>query len=68
MNCDVGYRLGSETILLWLWYRPTATALIRSLAWELPYATEAAKKKKKEKKKERKRKAFNVHSAFLDKF
>jgi len=25
-------------MLLWLWYRLVATALIQALAWELPYA------------------------------
>ena len=30
--------------LLWLWCRPVATAPIRPLAWELPYATDAALK------------------------
>ena len=28
--------------LLWLWLRPVATAPIRPLAWEPPYAAEAA--------------------------
>ena len=37
-------------------YRPAATALIRPLAWELPYAAGAALKSKKKRKKERKRK------------
>ena len=32
--------------LLWLWCRPVAVALIRPLAWELPYATGAALKSK----------------------
>ena len=50
-------------MLLWLWYRPAATAPIRPLAWEPPYAVSAALKgqktekkggKKKKKKKERK--------------
>ena len=36
---------------LWLWYRPVATACIRPLAWELPYALGAALKKKKKKTK-----------------
>ena len=36
--------------LLWLWCRPEATALIRYLAWEPPYATGAALKRKKKKK------------------
>ena len=38
-------------MLLWLWYRLVATALIAPLAWEPPYATGAALKKKKKKKK-----------------
>ena len=57
MGCGVGLRRGSDPKLLWLWYRPAATALIRPLAWELPYATGATlekagktKKRKKEKK------------------
>ena len=33
---------GSDPILLWLWHRLVATAQIRPLAWEPPYATEAA--------------------------
>ena len=41
--------------MLWLWRRPAATASIRPLAWERPYATAAALKKRKERKgKERK--------------
>ena len=38
-------------VLLWLWCRSAAMALIRPLAWELPYAAGAALKKKKKKKK-----------------
>ena len=59
MSCGVGCRPGSDPALLWLWHRPAATALIRPLGWELPYATGAATektKKKKKKKKERKEK------------
>ena len=33
--------------LLWLWCRLAATALIRPLAWEPPYAAGVALKKKK---------------------
>ena len=33
--------------LLWLWRRPAATALIRPLAWEPPYATGVALEKTK---------------------
>ena len=45
MSCGVGCRCGSDLALLWLCCRPEATAPIRSLAWELPYATAAALKK-----------------------
>ena len=34
-----------EPVLLWLWCRPVATAPIRPLAWELPYAKGAALKR-----------------------
>ena len=44
MSCDVGLRCGSDLALLWLWCRPAATALIRPLAWEPPYALGAPKK------------------------
>ena len=40
-----------DPVLLWLWYRPAATALIGSLAWELPYAASVALKSQKKKKK-----------------
>ena len=42
-----------DLALLWLWCRPAAVALIRPLAWELPYAIGAALKRKKEKKKKK---------------
>ena len=38
-------------IALWLWCRPGATALIRPLAWEPPYAVGAALKRPKKKQK-----------------
>ena len=38
----VGCRRGTDPALLWLWHRPAATALIRPLAWEPPYAAGAA--------------------------
>ena len=38
MSCGVGRRHGSDPALLWLWRRQAATALIRPLAWEPPYA------------------------------
>ena len=46
MHCGVGRRCRSDLVLLWLWRRPAAVALIWSLAWELLYAVVAALKKK----------------------
>ena len=45
MSCGVGHRHTLNPAWLWLW--PEATALIRPLAWEPPYAVDAALKKKK---------------------
>ena len=42
MSCGVGCRRGSDPALLWLWLWLAATALIRRLAWEPPYAMDAA--------------------------
>ena len=50
MSCGVGRRHSSDPKLLWLWRRPAATAPIRPLAWEPPYAVSVVQKKKKEKK------------------
>ena len=50
MSCAVGHRRGLDPELLWLWHRPAATALIRPLAWEPPYAAGAALEKTKKKK------------------
>ena len=46
MCCSVGRRCGLDLAWLWLWCRLAAAALIRPLAWELPYATGVALKKK----------------------
>ena len=54
MSCGVGYGHSSDLALLWLSYRPVAVALIRPLAWELPYAIDAVIRSKKKKKKEKK--------------
>jgi len=54
MNCGVGHRRGSDPELLRFWHRPAATALIRPLAWEPPYAAGAALEKTKKKKKDKK--------------
>jgi len=50
VSCGVGCRRGSDPTLLWPWCRPAATALIRPLAWEPPYAAGAALEKAKKKK------------------
>ena len=50
MSCGVGRRHGLDPELLWLWLWPAAVALIRPLAWEPPYAADAALKSKKKKK------------------
>ena len=49
MSCGVGRICGLDPELLWLWRRPAATALIRPLAWEPPYATGVALKRPKKK-------------------
>ena len=54
MSCCVGCRRGSDPPLLWLWRRPAATAPIRPLAWESPYAAGAAQEMAKRQKKETK--------------
>ena len=54
MSCGVGHRRGSDPMLLWLWYRPVATALIRPLAWEPPYAAREALEKAERQKKKKK--------------
>ena len=51
MSCGVGCRGDSDPVLLWLWCRPVAVALISLLAWESPYAEEAAVEKAKRQKK-----------------
>ena len=59
VSCGVGCRHGSDPMLLWLWRRLVATALIRPLrplAWEPPYATGADLEKAKRQKKKKKRK------------
>ena len=47
MSCGVGCRLGLDPVLLWLWRRLVAMALIRPLAWESPYALGTALEKAK---------------------
>ena len=50
VSSGVGHRCGSDPSLLWLWCRPAATAPIKPLAWEPPYAMGAALKKVKKTK------------------
>ena len=50
MSCGVGHSRCSDLVLLWLWHRLAATAPIRSLVWEPPYAAIVALKRQKQKK------------------
>ena len=47
MSCGVVCRHGLDPALLWLWCRLAATAPIRPLAWEPPYAVGGALEKAK---------------------
>ena len=47
----VGHRCSSDLVLLWLWRRLVATAPIRPLSWEPPYAVDAALKKRQKRQK-----------------
>ena len=60
MSCGAGCRCGLDPALLWLWCRPAATAPIRPLAWELPYAEGVALKRQKKKKKRKKKEITEV--------
>ena len=51
MSCGVGYRYGSDPVLLWLWCSLVATALIGPLAWKPPCAAGMALEKAKGQKK-----------------
>ena len=56
MNCGgcgvVGCRCSSDPMLLWLWHRPAAMALIRPLALELPCVVSVVLKKQASKQKQ----------------
>jgi len=60
VSCGVGCRRSSDPVLLWLWRRPVATAPIRPLAWESPYAAGAAQRNSKKTKQTNKQKKNNV--------
>ena len=63
MSCGEGNRLSSDPALLWPWCRPAASALIRPLAWELPYAEGAAQEMaKRQKNKTKQNKTSNKDS------
>jgi len=53
VSCGVGCRRSSDPALLWLWCRLVATAPIRPLAWESPYAAGAAQEIAKRQKKKK---------------
>ena len=53
VSCGVGHSCGTDLTLLWLWRRLAATALIRPLAWEPPYAVGVALEKTKTKNKKK---------------
>ena len=75
MSCGVGCRRGSDPALLWLRRRPVATAPIRPLAWEPPYAAGAAQEiattttdKKKDKRQKNKSKKRLLSLLFLSRY
>ena len=53
MSCGVGPGCSSDPELLWLWSRLAASAQIRSLAWELPFALGATLKVQNKKNKQK---------------
>ena len=55
MSYGIGHRCGSDLALVWLWHRLVATAPIRPLAWEPPYAMGVAIEKGKNTKKKKKK-------------
>ena len=64
MSCGVGRRCGLDLVLLWLWYRMAATAPIRPLAWEPPYAAGVALKKTKDKRQKKKKTKLKIELPF----
>ena len=62
MSCGVGCRGGLDPELLQLWFRPVATAPIRPLSWEPPYAVGAALEKTKRQKKKKKKKEVKTNN------
>ena len=60
VSCAVGCRCSLDLVLLWLWRRQVATAPIRPLAWEPPYAAGVALKRTKDKKKKNLKDKYNI--------
>ena len=60
MSCGVGRRCSLDHVLLWLWCRLAAVALIQPLTWEPPYAMGAALKSKKKTKNKKQNILSNV--------
>ena len=54
VSYGIGHRRSSDLTLPWLWHRLVATAPIRPLAWEPPYASGSGLEKAKRQKKKRK--------------
>ena len=59
MSCGVGHRHSSDPELLWLWLRLAVTAQIQPLAWEPPYAVDAALKKQQKQQKQKSERGCN---------
>ena len=64
VSCGVGRRRSLDLALLWLWSRTAATAPIRLLAWEPPYAVGAALKRQKKTKKKKRKKEMEEETQF----
>ena len=68
VNCGVGSRGSSDPVLLQLWCRLAAAALIQPVAWELPNAAGSPKKQKKKKKKRIEKKITVEHRTSMNAF
>ena len=64
MGCGVGWRLGSDPKLLWLWRRPAAVAPIRPLFWEPPHAVDVALKRQKNQNKKTTTKTMSLSNRY----
>ena len=56
MSCGVGHRCSLDPMLLWLWPKPAAIALVGPLAWEPAHASGAALKRQERKEGRKKEK------------